>query len=122
MSDKKHRVIGIRHTLRKLKDEGLVDDSTNYPDVAVGDIKDEAILTAKKAYWIGARRGANEVIEAFLNGDLVIGKDNNGNPEITANIDTLKWEKSVRVTFGVNKIIIPKAKYRLDIKKNLDFK
>ncbi len=120
--DKKHRVIGIRHTLRKFKDEGLVDNSTNYPIDAVDDVKDEAALTAKKAYWIGARRGALEVIEAFLNGDFVLGQDKNGNPEITANISALKWDKSVSVTFGNNNITVPKAKYQLDIKKNLDFK
>jgi len=122
MSDKKHRVIGIRHTLRKFKDEGLVDNSTNYPLDAVDDVKDEAALTAKTAYWIGAKRGALEIIEAFLSGDLVIGKDSNGNIEITAHIDALEWEKSVNVTFGNNKITVPKAKYRLEMKKNLEFK
>ena len=39
--NKKHRIIGIRHTLKKLKDNGLVEDGTNYPNVAVANIKDE---------------------------------------------------------------------------------
>ena len=122
MSDAGHRVIGIRHTLRKFKDEGLVDSNTNYPIDAVDDVKDEATLTAKKAYWIGAKRGALETIEAILNGELSVKKTENGDFEITSNINAIKWKKSVHVTFGNNNISVPKAKYRLEIKKHLGFK
>lgn len=41
MSDelKKHRVIGIRHTLRKIKDAGLISDAIQYPAEAVTELK-----------------------------------------------------------------------------------
>lgn len=47
MSDKlkKHRVIGIRHALRKIKDAGLISDDILYPEDAV----DELNKTKKKA-------------------------------------------------------------------------
>ncbi|MEN9866535.1 MAG: hypothetical protein RL748_2125 [Pseudomonadota bacterium] len=47
MSDelKKHRVIGIRHTLKKIKDAGLISDGVMFPDDAV----DELNKTKKKA-------------------------------------------------------------------------
>jgi hypothetical protein len=120
--DKEQRVIGIRHTLKEFKNEGLVDSDTCYPVDAVDNVKDKATLTAKRAYWLGARRGAIVVIDAFLNEDMVIEKDNSGNLEVTANIDKLNWEKAVNVTFGSNKIRVEKNKYRLDVKKHLGFK
>ena len=37
----KHRVIGIRHALKKLKEAGLVEDETLYASDAVDDVQDE---------------------------------------------------------------------------------
>lgn len=44
---KKHRVIGIRHALRQLKDAGLVDDENLYADEAVADVRWELLSTAR---------------------------------------------------------------------------
>jgi hypothetical protein len=35
---KKHRVIGIRHTLKKIKDASLISDGIMYPDDAVDEL------------------------------------------------------------------------------------
>lgn len=47
MSDelKKHRVIGIRHALKKIKDAGLISGGVKYPVDAVGELQ----KTKKKA-------------------------------------------------------------------------
>ena len=42
---KKHRVIGIRHTLKKIKEAGLISDGVKYPVEAVGELQ----KTKKKA-------------------------------------------------------------------------
>ncbi len=36
---KKHRVIGIRHTLKEIKDAGLISEDINYPADAVDELK-----------------------------------------------------------------------------------
>ena len=64
--ERKHRVIGIRHTLKKMKDSGLIDDEIYYPDEAVEELQDELVLKVKKWYKIGARRGILEFIKAIL--------------------------------------------------------
>jgi hypothetical protein len=40
MSDllRKHRVIGIRHTLKQIKNAGLISDGITYPDDAVAEL------------------------------------------------------------------------------------
>lgn len=47
---KKHRIIGIRHTLKKIKEAGLISDGVIYPEDAV----EQLSKTKKKAD--GARR------------------------------------------------------------------
>ena len=59
-TSKKHLVIGIRHTLKAFKDDGLLDDDTMYPDNAVDEIKDDMLRIACKWYKIGAKRGTLE--------------------------------------------------------------
>lgn len=121
MNDAKHRVIGIRHALRKLKDEGFVDDSTMYPDDAVDDVKDEMSNVARRAYWGGAKRGALEVIEAILNGDLEVIKERDGSIKVQANVNDLSWSRLVVVKAGNGKITVPQKTYKLDAKKDLGF-
>jgi len=36
---KKHRVIGIRHTLKKIRGAGLISDDVKYPSDAVGELQ-----------------------------------------------------------------------------------
>jgi hypothetical protein len=36
---KKHRIIGIRHTLKKIKDAGLISKKVMYPDDAVSELQ-----------------------------------------------------------------------------------
>lgn len=116
-----HRVIGIRHALKAFKDDGLLDDDTFYPDDAVNEIKDDMLRLARKWYRIGARRGALETIEAFLNGDLEIKRKKRGGIEIIANKAELSWSRGLNVTVGAEKKRIKKRKYKLEIKKDLGF-
>lgn len=115
-----HRVIGIRHTLKAFKDDGLLDDDTFYPEEAADKIKDEILITARKWYRIGARRGARKTLDAFLNGDFEVNKNKKGELEIIANIDELSWKRGLNVTVGKQKKRIKKRKYKLTI-KDLDF-
>jgi hypothetical protein len=54
--EKKHRVIGIRHTLRKMKDADLISDDVMYPDDAVKQLK----KTTKRARTASRHRSARE--------------------------------------------------------------
>lgn len=116
-NEQKHRVIGIRHALKSLKEDGLIDDETMYPDRAVKEVKDEILKTAQKWYRIGARRGGNEVLEAFFTGKFSLMKIKAGVLEITANTKHIMWERSLKVRVGNNIKKIPKKKYRLGIKE-----
>ena len=118
---KKHRVIGIRHTLKAFKDDGLLDDDTMYPDEAVDEIKDDMLRIARKWYKIGAKRGSLETLAAFLDGKFEITKKKNGKVEIIANIDDLSWKRGLNVTVGNEKKHIDSCSYRLRIKKDLEF-
>lgn len=118
---KKHRVIGIRHTLKTFKDDGLLDDDTMYPDDAVDEIKDDMLRLARKWYKIGAKRGALETLEAFLDGKFEVNKKKNGEIEIIANMDELSWKRGLNVTVGSEKKHINSRKYKLKIKKDLKF-
>ncbi len=121
MVDAKHRVIGIRHTLRKLKDEGFVDDSTMYPDDAVDDVKDEMSSVARRAYRVGAKRGALEVINAILDGDLEVKKKPDGSIEVKAKTNALSWSRAIMVKAGTGKITVPQQSYELNFINDLDF-
>jgi hypothetical protein len=114
---KKHRVIGIRHTLKSFKQDGLVDDDTMYPDEAVEEVKDEMLKVAQKWYRIGAKRGALETLEAFLDGKFEVQKAQGGGVEIIANADHITWERSLTVHIGNDRKRISKKKYRISIKE-----
>lgn len=116
-----HRVIGIRHTLKAFKDDGLIDDDTMYPDDAVDEIKDEILLIARKWYKIGAKRGSLETLDAFLEGKFEIGKTKRGKVEIIANIDELSWKRGLNVTVGGEKKHIDSCTHKIRIKKDLQF-
>jgi len=118
--NKKHRVIGIRHTLKKLKDSGLIDDEIFYPEEAVEEIQDEIILKAIKWYKIGAKRGILEFIKAILNKDIEIKMDENGNIEISTNLDKIVWTRQLKINIG-NKKIKTKTKVYIDFIKDLEF-
>ena len=51
-----HQVIRIRHTLKALKNDGLVDDGHNLPEDAVKDMTVGVLRTAESFYQIGIRR------------------------------------------------------------------
>ena len=115
--DKKQRVIGIRHTLRKLKDAGLIEEERLYPKEAVKDVQSEILSVAERWYAVGAKRGALEVLEAFLNGDFEVRVDKNGKREIIANIDSVTWDKRLNVTVGNKKEQVPKQTYELTLEE-----
>lgn len=117
----KQRVIGIRHTLKAFKDDGLLDDDTFYPDDAIDEIKDDMLRIAKKWYRIGARRGTLELLEAFFNGDFEIRTKKNGRIEIIANKDAVSWKRGLNVTVGNERRHLKRRKYSLNIKKDLGF-
>ena len=86
----KHRVIGIRHVLRHLKDAGLVEEDSLYAREAVADVQDEILVRATAWYKIGAKRGALEILEALLDGKLTVRKKADGTREIVAKTDAIE--------------------------------
>lgn len=118
MSDilKKHRVIGIRHTLRHLKDAGFVDDDTQYPEDAVVDVQDEVLSTARTWYKVGAKRGALEILEAFLDGAFEVITKPDGSRQIIANEESIHWNRALRVQVGNETQRIKEREYKLTIK------
>ena len=117
---RKHRTIGIRHVLRKMKDAGLVDEESLYSNEAVANVQDE--LTKKAATWykVGARRGALEVLDAILDGRLTVKRKADGTKEIVANVDAITWKKRLNVTVGTSKNPVSSRTYKLKI-EDLDF-
>ena len=114
-TDAGNRVIGIRHVLRKLKDEGLVDEDSLYADEAVEDIRQEAVAIARRWYGIGARRGVNELLDAIERGDVVVEYDgeNAGTALFSIPKAGLVWWRSLSVTVGAEKIRVKRKKYRV---------
>lgn len=114
---KKHRIIGIRHTLRHLKDAGLVEEESNFPKDAVSNIQGEVLSTANSWYKIGAKRGGLEVLDAFLNGHFKVVENPDGTKEIIANIDDgISWSRALKVRVGAEVQRVEKRKYQLTIK------
>lgn len=114
--DQKHRVIGILHTLRTLKNEGLIDEDTLYPDDAVDDLATTLLRTASRWYEIGARRGAEEVIRAILAGKIKIHREPDGTIRIKRTKTNITWRRTLHVTVGNQKGTITAKKYRINLK------
>jgi hypothetical protein len=110
---KKHRVIGIRHVLRHLKNAGLIEKDALYASEAVEDVQDEVLSRAVAWYRIGAKRGALEVLEAFLNGNFTVRKLGDGSREIIAKIAAVEWHKSLNVKVGSRSRTVKKTTYKL---------
>jgi hypothetical protein len=117
-----HRiVIGIRHTLKILKNAGLVEVDTLYPADAVGNLHDEILSVAQRWYKVGARRGALRVLKAFLDGKFEVTKDKHGQIEIVARANRpLSWSRPLNVTVGNGKRTVQKTTYKLTL-KDLEF-
>lgn len=120
-SSARHRVIGIRHTLKHLKNAGLIEQDTLYPHVAVQDVQAELLGVAERWYKIGARRGALEILEAFLDGHLEVKVSKTGKREIVTNKEAVAWSKKLKVTAGATKKQIAQKTYELTVKE-LGFK
>lgn len=113
---KTHRVIGIRHALRQLKDAGLVDEDTQYPEDAIVDVQGEVLSVARAWYKTGAKRGALEVLEAFLNGTFEVVVSPDGSKKILANEDNINWNRALRVKVGNDTQRIKGQEYKITIK------
>lgn len=122
MSDKGagQRVIGIRHTLRQLKNAGLVEKDSLHPQQAVKDVQGEMLFVAERWYEIGAKRGARKILEAFLDGHFEVRTGKNGNCEIIANKDSITWTKRLNVTVGNKKQVVGQRTYELTL-QDLEF-
>jgi hypothetical protein len=114
---KKHRVIGIRHVLRHLKKAGLIETETLYASGAVSDVQDEVLSRAITWYKIGARRGALEILDAFLDGKFTVRSKPGGSREIVANVEKVQWHKKLKVRVGNSLRTVEKSTYRLPVKK-----
>jgi hypothetical protein len=119
MSDlgKKHRVIGIRHVLRQLKKAGLVEENSLYAKQAVTDVQNEVLSRAVTWYRIGARRGALQVLEAFLDGTFRVRTNADGTRDILAKDDKVKWRKKLQVKVGNRKRAVKDTTYSLSTKE-----
>lgn len=113
---REHRIIGIRHTLKTFKGDGLIDDETYYPNDAVDEVKDGIVEKSQKWYKIGARRGALEALEAIIQGGIKVKKKKDGTYELIAYVDALEWERELKVKVGNQKKKIKKKKYKLSIR------
>ncbi|HEY2823116.1 MAG TPA: hypothetical protein VGJ06_18880 [Candidatus Acidoferrum sp.] len=100
-----HRVIGIRHVLRRLKKAGLVEKDSLYAQEAISNIQDKVLARAVSWYKIGARRGALVILEPR---------------EIIAKVDSVRWRKKLRVKVGSSSRTVKKSTYRLS-SQELDF-
>jgi hypothetical protein len=119
---KKHRVIGIRYTLRSLKDAGLIEEDSSYPDEALSDLHDEILSVARTWYKVGAKRGATEIFNEFLSGNLEVKIKPDGSREIIANTGKLSWERVLNVSVGNSKKKIKSKTYKLSYTDDLGFK
>lgn len=122
MSDSgaRHRVIGIRHTLKQLKKVGLVEEERIYPQQAVKDVQGEILSVAERWYEVAAKRGALEILEAFLDGQFEVRTNKNGKREIIANTDSVTWAKRLNVTVGNTKQQVAERTYELTL-RDLEF-
>lgn len=110
-----HRVIGIRHALRQLKNAGLVEEESLNPQQAVKDVQEEVLSVAGRWYEIGAKRGALEILEAFLDGHLEVRVNKNGKREIIAKVESVTWKKRLNVTVGNKKQPVAQRTYELTL-------
>src|SRR5713226_6315434 len=112
---KQQRVIGIRHVLRHLKKAGLIETDSFYAHEAVADVQDEVLSRAVTWYKIGARRGALEILDGFLDGRFTVSKRPGGRREIVANVEKVQWHKKLKVRVGSKLRTVEKATYRLPV-------
>jgi hypothetical protein len=112
---KKHRVIGIRHVLRKLKDAGLAEEDSLYAIDAVQDVQDQVQSRAVAWYKIGARRGALEVLDALLAGRLAVNRKPDGSTEIVAEVKKIEWRRKLKVKVGTDTRTVKERTYRLTL-------
>ena len=115
-SGARHRVIGIRHTLKQLKKAGLVEEEREYPQQAVEDIQSEVLSVAQRWYGVGAKRGALEMLEAFLDGQFEVHTSKSGKREVIASTESVTWTKRLNVTVGNKKQQVAEHAYELTLK------
>ena len=117
---KGHRVIGIRHALRHLKEAGLVEEDVLFPADAVSDVQADILAVAERWYIVGAKRGALEVIQAILDGHFDVEEDSEGNRTIVASNNSISWRKHLNVRVGNKKLRVGPKTYKLTL-ADLDF-
>ena len=114
---KQHRIIGIRHTLKHFKKAGLIEQEICYPDDAVDSLRAQEASIARRWYRAGARRGALEILEAFLDRKFELRTDKDNKIEIVARTKSVTWERSLDVTVGNKKLKVSKRRYKLNLKE-----
>ncbi len=95
----------------------MVEEDTLKPQVAVDDLQSEMLTVAERWYRVGARRGALEVLEAFLEGQFTVQYDASGRIEkLVANSQKpITWSKWLNVTVGNQKLPVEKQEYELTL-------
>ncbi|NLS13196.1 hypothetical protein HGP28_09865 [Vibrio sp. SM6] len=97
---KAHRVIGIRHALSVLKEDGLISKGINYPKDASDEMIQLLINTALEFYELGAKQGAEKTIDHFISEKFTTQK-RNGQRSITANVSSVNWQHTFPVKAGI---------------------
>lgn len=119
---KKHRVIGIRHSLKALKKEGLVEQDVLFPSEAVEDMREQIVDAALRWYKIGARRGARVLIKAILDGGVTVQKKGR-RYILETDLDAIPWtKKRIKVRAGFRKISKELDGFELRTIEDLDFR
>lgn len=110
-----HRVIGIRHALKELKNKGLIEPEINFPKDASEELVELIVETALKFYELGAEIGVNKTIDYFIDEKFETYK-RNGKRTVTSNVNSVKWQHTFSVPAGItdNKVV---KNIRLPIKK-----
>ncbi|MFM4705356.1 hypothetical protein [Aeromonas bivalvium] len=112
---KKQRVIGIRHALKDLKNNGLISEQITFPSDASNEIIELIIKTAIEFYELGSKTGVEKTLNYILNEKYTTYK-RNGRRKILADFQTMTWQHTFPVQAGYSKSKVIKS-IRIPIKE-----
>ena len=85
------------------------------------DLQEQISQRATAWYKIGARRGAQQIIDAFIDGSLTVERQKDGTKAVVAHVNAIKWKKRLSISTGNTKTEVRTKTYKLSTKE-LGFK
>jgi len=111
-------ITGINTMLKVMKEFGLIDKNTKYPNVATDQLRESLCKAALRWYKAGGKRGVQVALEHVLTGKVKTAVQN-GKPTFTK-LDKMNWNKKrLRVTLGNVDELIDFRGFTVDPKKLL---